>query len=151
VRFAGLCLFAASIALSASAQGKTRKAAPKQHAEPAFSGKFFGYEGQTLHTWEFGADGTFIHTAITKDSTAAKSTERGTFIQSGDSLALTVSTEAGATNAPPTDRSDGLVMGGGPETKGGKKRSVQLTCKLLGAHGVDGLVLDGVTLKPKTW
>jgi hypothetical protein len=151
VRFAGICLLAASVALSASAQGKPRRAAPKQRTEPQLSGKFFGYEGPTLHTWEFGTDGTFVHTAITKDSTAAKSTERGTFIQSGDSLALSVSTEAGGPNAPSGERNDGLVMSGGAEAKSGKKRSVQLTCKLLGAHGVDGLVLDGVTLKPKTW
>jgi hypothetical protein len=151
VRFAGVCLVAALVALSASAQGKPRKAAPKPRTEPAFSGKFFGYEGPTLHTWEFGTDGTFVHTVVTKDSSASKSTERGTFIQSGDSLALTVSTEAGVSNAPSGDRSDGLVMGAGAEAKSGKKRSIQLTFKLLGAHGVDGLVLDGVTLKPKTW
>jgi hypothetical protein len=151
VRFAGIGLLAAALALSASAQGKPRRSPPKQRAEPPFSGKYFGYEGPTLHTWEFGADGSFIHTAVTKDSTAAKSTERGTFIQSGDSVALTVTTEAGASNAPPSDRSDGLVMGGGAETKNGRKRSVQLTFKMLGAHGEEGIVLDGVTLKPKTW
>jgi hypothetical protein len=165
-RFEMRALFVASlIAASAFAQGsatdagapprarsrkgdKSRSRAP---AEPPFTGKYFGYEGVTLHTWEFGADGSFVHTAVSKDSPGQKSTERGTFSRSGDSLALTVSTEAGVAAAGASDVSVGLVMSGRSEGASGKKRSVQMSFRSLGERGEDGIVLDGVTLKPKTW
>jgi hypothetical protein len=134
---------------AAWAQGAGKKAAHGSPKTTPLTGKFFGYEGKTLHTWEFNADGSFLHTVVADGSGSEKHSENGQFILSGDSLALTIQSEAGVYSAAESTPSAGLVMGGGPPK--GKKRKVLMTFKLAGAQPADGIVVDGVALKPKTW
>jgi hypothetical protein len=143
-------LLLALVAAAAWAQGASKKGARGSSKTTPLTGKFFGYEGKTLHTWEFNADGSFLHTVVAEGSGSEKHSENGQFILSGDSLALTVESEAGVHSGAESTPSAGLVMGGGPGPKG-KKRKVLMTFKLVGAQPADGIVIDGVALKPKTW
>jgi hypothetical protein len=135
-------------AKSAAKRRSKLRAGPR----PTLSGRFFGYEGPTLHTWEFSTDGTFVHTVVSGPAeSSSRSQERGTYAQWDDSLDLTVSTEAGVgTAGSDASPGSGLVLGGHADAKVPKRR-VQMTYRLLGENGADGIVLDGTTLKPKSW
>src|SRR5438552_954263 len=64
---------------------------PAPNREPAFSGRYYGYEGRTLHTWNFNPDGTFLHTSIAAGvGTSVRSSEKGTFRMSDEYLELTL-------------------------------------------------------------
>lgn len=111
---------------------------------PAFTGNYFGYDGRTLHTWEFRADGTFLHSWIVSGpGTSVRNSERGVFRVSGDVLELGIASAASGFVTPGVGGRS-TVAGGGAEERG-EVRRVKF------AKSVDGVVLDGVKLKPKNW
>lgn len=93
-----------------------------------FAGRFFAMQGQTLHTWEFRPDGTFEHGWTTRGArTDAANFEAGTFRVAGPYVML-------------------MVLRG---SSGQPVRPRQLPMQMQGSGGRDGIVLNGIMLKPK--
>jgi hypothetical protein len=114
--------------------------------ESGFSGRYFGYEGRTLHTWDFNPDGTFLHTMIAAGvGASARSSERGTFRMSDQHIELTLASSATAFTTP-TVGGRGTLVGGGSDTKTEVRRlKIQLQ------DPAQGIVLDGIPMKVKSW
>ena len=57
--------------------------------EPGIAGRWIGYFGATLHTWDFKADGSFSHVFIGAGSgTRLLNEEKGSFAVEDESLVL---------------------------------------------------------------
>lgn len=110
-----------------------------------FAGRYFGYQGRTLHTWDFNPDGTFLHTTIVSGAgTNVRNSERGTFRVAGSYLEITVMKSASAFTTP-------SVGGRGTQTGGGADTHSDVRRVPFRDLGKDGIVIDGVTMKVKTW
>jgi len=116
---------------------------PGRHSD--FSGRFYGMEGRLMHTWDFYPDGTFLHRTIA--GSAASTSERGTFAVSGGVIDLYVTRQAASYSAP-TVGGRGTAYGGGANDSAEHRR---LKIGMRGPGGKDGIVLDGVELKVKSW
>jgi hypothetical protein len=111
-----------------------------------FSGNYYGYEGRTLHTWEFQPNGGFLHTWIVSGGGAnIRNSERGRFELERDVLVLKVSSAATGFTAQGVGGNSTLVGGGAQDAS--EIRRV----KIAFVKNEDALVLDGVKLKPKSW
>jgi hypothetical protein len=88
---------------------------------PHLSGSYYGYGGRMLHTWEFRGDATFRHAWIGSGPR--------TTVRNAESGVYRVS-----------GRYVELTVASGGEVR-------RMDFKILG----DGLLLDGVKLKPKRW
>lgn len=109
-----------------------------------FTGRYFGYEGRTLHTWDFNPDGTFLHTRIVSGSgTNVRNSERGTFRLADDYVELKAAKTATGFTTPSVGGRETLVGGG----TAAKVEVVRLKIQFL----KDGIVLDGVKMRVKTW
>jgi hypothetical protein len=111
-----------------------------------FAGKYFGYAGRTLHTWEFYADGTFLHTWIASGAnTSVRNSERGAFRLAGRTLELRPTSSATAFVTPGVGGRSTLAGGG----NGASAEVRRLEIQILGQE--DGIILDGQKLRPKSW
>lgn len=117
-----------------------------QTALSGFSGRYFGYEGQTLHTWDFNPDGSFLHTRVVSGSgTNVRNSERGTFQLVGNYVEMRVSKTASAFTTPSVG-GRGTLIGGGSDEKAEVQR---VPIEFL--PGGKGIVLGGIKLGVKTW
>ena len=111
-----------------------------------FSGNYLGYEGRTLHTWEFQGNGTFLHTWIVSGAgTSVRNSERGTFRLQGDTLEIALASSASGFVTP--------GIGGRTTQAGGNAETASQTRRLKVQMDKSGilLVLDGIPMKPKSW
>lgn len=108
-------------------------------------GSYYGYEGRTLHTWDFSADGTFLHTWIAAGAgTAVRNSERGRYALSGNTVDLTIGSAASAFTTPGVGGRSTLV--GGDANASAEKRRLALR------FAPDGtLILGGIALNHKSW
>ncbi len=115
---------------------------------PAFSGNYYRMPGPgVLEKWDFNEDGTFYHTGIAGGSgTSVRNGARGTFEVVGNELVLTITSEAGGFATPTGSRQ--TTIGGGAETKHETQR---MKITLVGERGKNGIVLDGVEFKVRSW
>ncbi|GEM_PF-5105411 len=112
----------------------------------SFNGRYFGSQGKILHTWDFNSDGSFLHTTIASGSgTHVRNSEKGRFHLTDGYIELSVTSAAGGYTTPGTGGRDTLV-GGDHETK---KEIRRLKIEILGAN--EGIVLDGIKMKVKSW
>jgi len=110
----------------------------------SFAGKYFGYEGRTLHTWDFHADGSYLHTWIAAGAgTSVRNSERGAFQVIGEEVELRPAAEAGGFVTPGAGSRSTVV--GGRADSGPPLRRLKLV------RSESGVVLDGMKLKPKSW
>lgn len=139
------------LARSAYAPAATQPSAETVAATATFfAGRYFAKIDATLHTWEFSADGKFSHEYITGRGvgTAAgasvRNAESGRYRVIGDTAELRVAKLL-----------TGSVTHGAGGSQGGGSQSQDevrvLKIELKGAHGENGIVLDGVEFKPKSW
>ncbi len=120
---------------------------PGRAAKAALVGGFYGKDGRTLHKWDFNEDGTFTHTVIAGGAgTSVRTGERGTFEVRGKTLLLTINRTATGYSTPGAGGRD-TQLGAGVDD--GREVRV-LSLKLLGPRGSKGVVLDAVTLSPRT-
>jgi hypothetical protein len=120
-------------------------APPSPVEKPPFTGNYYGMDGGTLHTWEFYSDGRFLHTWIAAGAgTNARSSERGAFRLAGSgTLELKLSSTATAFTTPGVGNRTTAIGGG----SGSSSETRRLNIKFAEPN----LVLDGLTLKPKSW
>lgn len=145
------CFLAAAEAQRAAEGGNGSDSAPapvargpQQVASSKAAGSYFGYDGRTLHTWDFAADGTFLHTWIVSGAgTSVRNSERGAYRLMGNVLELKIGSSAGGFVTPGVGGRSVLV-GGGSETSREVRR---LTYEV----SDNGVVLDGMKLKRKSW
>lgn len=115
-------------------------------AKTPFSGRFYGMDGRLLHTWDFNDDGAFYHaTAVQGAGTSVRTGERGTFEAAGGELILRVEGAASGF-ATPGVGGRSTALGGGADAS---KSTRRLKLKVL--RKGEGIVLDGLRLKPKSW
>jgi hypothetical protein len=115
-------------------------------ASQAIRGNYFGYEGRTLHTWEFSPGGTFLHTWIAAGAgTSVRNSERGVFILNGDVLELRLKSAAGGFATPGVGGRSTISGGGAEASSEVRKLKIQIF------KSESGIVLDGVKLKPRSW
>ncbi len=109
------------------------------------AGNYYGYEGRTLHTWDFQASGTFLHTwMVSGAGTSIRNSERGEFHLDGDFLALKINSGATAFATP--------GVGGRSTQLGGEADWAQSNRRLRIRWLKEGaMVLDGIELKLKSW
>lgn len=118
---------------------------PSRVSASKLAGNYYGYEGRTLHIWDFQASGTFLHTWIVSGAgTSVRSSERGEFQLDGDFLALKIDSAATAF-ATPGVGGRSTQLGGGAD---GAQSHRRLSIRWL-KEGV--IVLDGNELKVKSW
>lgn len=92
--------------------------------EPGLAGRWIGYFGATLHTWDFKADSTFSHMFIASGSgTRLLNEEKGSYAVEGDSLVLANVVSASGMVAPDRDGRNGLL--GGAKSKATATRRVK--------------------------
>jgi hypothetical protein len=112
----------------------------------SFTGNYFGFHGQTLHTWEFHPDHTFLHTWIaSRSGTSVRSSERGWFRPMGDLLEVQLTSMASGFTTPGAGGRS-TVSGGGVEAAGSVRR--------IPIHWVvpgRSMILDGISLQLKPW
>ena len=114
--------------------------------KPAFSGRYYGYEGRTLHTWDFNPDGTFLHTSIAAGvGTSVRSSEKGTFRMLGQYLELALASGATGFTAPAVG-GRGAVVGGAADRMA-EVRRLRIEFQSPG----QGILLDGISMKVKSW
>lgn len=119
---------------------------PEAAPVPKIAGSHFGFDGRTLHTWEFNRDGSFLHTWIVSGAgTGIRNSERGTYRLAGESLELKLTSSASAFTTPGVGGRSTL-SGGGAGTASEKR---QLKVEHLTSE--NAILLDGVKLKPKSW
>jgi len=120
---------------------------PGVEANPSrkpLAGNYFGFEGKTLHTWEFHDDGNFLHTWIASGSgTSVRNSERGHFQLEGATLRIEVNSTASGFTTPGVGRS--TLSGGDGQVVSEVRR---LT---IDAVTSQSMVLDGITFKRKSW
>lgn len=128
--------------------GKSEAATPAVPAQKAdFTGRYFGYEGKTLHTWDFYEDGTFLHTRILSGAgTSVRNSERGDFQLDGEYLELKIGKATTGALTPAVGGRDTLIAGGTEAKKEIRKLKIQFL-----KDGKAGILLDGKPLKVKTW
>lgn len=126
---AGQAAPAAEVVRKANPDVTAAPKTPPEATTPEFSGRFFALQGRTMHTWEFRPDGTFEHAWAPANaaSTDAAHVEAGTFRVAGPYLML-------------------MMMRG---TTGGPAPARELRMEMRGAGGKDGLLLNGIMLRPK--
>lgn len=134
-----------------ASSGAVEQKQTKQSPPPkgAFEGRYYYMDGvSTLHTWEFSPEGAYLYTRASRGAgTSVRTSERGTYTVSGGYLELHPSaTTTGY--ATPSAGGRGSLVGGGTEAQAGMKR---VKFQLLGTAGKDGIILDGIKMKPKTW
>ena len=92
--------------------------------DPGIAGRWIGYFGATLHTWDFKADGTFSHVFIaTGSGTRLLNEEKGNFAVEAESLVLSNVTSASGMVAPDRDGHNALL--GGAKSKVAATRRVK--------------------------
>ncbi|MGC9969451.1 MAG: hypothetical protein ABSE56_02555 [Bryobacteraceae bacterium] len=118
--------------------------APAPPTRPSLTGNYFGYEGRTLHTWDFNINGTYLHTWIAAGAGASvRNSERGAFAVFGDELELRPASAAGGFVTPGAGGRSTVVGGG--EDSGSPRRRLKFV------RSENGILLDGMKLKPKSW
>lgn len=133
----------------------TGTATPPAPAAPAYgqaagtlNARYFYMEGGVLHTWEFAPDGTYLYTEAMKGAGfSRRNSERGTYRLAGTTLEVRPAkqTEAAVAGAP-DGKTSTLTAGTGSTTQTHRYR-----VKLLGPAGREGMILDGVRMKVKSW
>ena len=134
----------AIIETAPKAPPRTETPAPAAYPKNPITGNYYGYEERTLHTWEFHADGTFLHTWIASGAgTSVRNSERGAYSLAGDTLELKIASAASAFATPGAGSRTTLLGGGAAQSA--EIRRVKLR------FDSGGVTLDGVRLKPKSW
>lgn len=146
---------------AADAENPPKPAPPKEEPTPAalpvqqtppptpaprspITGNYYGYEGRTLHTWEFYADGTFLHSWIVSGAgTSVRNSERGVYSLAGGTLELKIASAASAFATPGAGSRTTLVGGGSAQYSETRRVKVRFES--------GGVALDGIKLKPKSW
>lgn len=110
------------------------------------AGGYFGYDGRTLHTWDFSHDGSFLHPWIASGSgSTVRNSERGRFQVVSDRLELVIGSTASSFVTPAT---------GGRSTQAGGTADASTATRRLRIEFIksdNSIVLDVVKLKPKSW
>ncbi len=110
------------------------------------AGNYFGFEGRTLHTWEFHGDGTFLHTWMASGSgTSVRSSERGRFRLVGDVLEIQLTSLASGFTTPGLGGRSTVAGGGAEQASQVRRMTIQW------AVPGQSMVLDGIALKLKPW
>lgn len=135
----------------APAAGAKGPETPPASRKSSLQGLYYAMVSGALEKWDFYENGTFLHQWVASGSgTSARSSERGEFEVTGDTLLLRVTNSASAF-ATPGAESHGrqtAVLGGGQEKRAEVRR---MKIKLLGPHGEQGVVLDGQPFKVRSW
>jgi hypothetical protein len=146
-----------SVSMSAdrSAQRPTADSTPRPTPPPAASANvgirwtgryYYQDERGILHNWDFAADGTYLYREVYSAGTMTRSSsERGAYTLDGGMLAVRVTRTTDAANTTAGGRT--TMMSG--ETGSGQTRHYAF--QLVGPSGRDGIVMDGITLKPRSW
>jgi hypothetical protein len=105
-------------------------------------------ERGVLHTWDFAPNGTYLYTEVMKGAGFSRRTsERGTYRIAGNMLEVHPTRQTGATASGTTGgKTDTLTAG-----TDSRKETRRYRVKMLGPAGRDGMVLDGVPMKAKSW
>ncbi len=123
------------------AAAEAKRPAGKSELAAPLSGRYFGWEGRTLHTWEFRADSSFSHTwAAAGAGASVRHSEQGVWELAGAVLELRT---AGGFAAPGVGGRSTIAGGASDRAREVRRTRVEITA--------DGLTLDGVKLKPKGW
>ena len=110
--------------------------------EPGIAGRWIGYFGATLHTWEFKADGSFSHVFIGAGSgTRLLNEEKGSFAVEDESLVLSNVVSASGMVAPDRDGRNSLI--GGAKSKAAATRRVKFKVVEPGAS----IIVEGTRLR----
>jgi hypothetical protein len=118
---------------------------PSESSPSKFAGNYYGFEGRTLHTWDFHAGGTFLHTWIVSGAgTSIRNSERGEFHLDGDLLALKVNSAATAFATPGVGGRSTQLGGGAEHTQSNRRLKIRRLKE-------GAIVLDGIELKMKSW
>lgn len=118
---------------------------PSQVSPSKFAGNYYGYQGRTLHTWDFHASGTFLHTWIVSGAgTSVRSSEHGDFHLDGDFLALKINSAATAFATPGAGGRSTQLGGGADRAQSHRRLSIRWLNE-------GAIVLDGIELKVKSW
>ena len=144
---------AAALRLAAEAENQSQQrtlspdaTAPPLRAPSRLSGNYYGSAGRTLHTWEFHADETFLHSWIVSGAgTNVRNSERGTFRLRGDTLEIILTSSATGFTTPGVGGQSTLAGGGSDGVAQTRHLSVQFD----GAG--NPTALDGIPIKPKSW
>lgn len=112
-----------------------------------WTGRYYQTDQQSLlHTWDFVDDGTYLYREVYNGGGVSHGTsERGTYILTGNTLEVHVRRITDASGSTVSGRT---TMAAG-ETAPGRTR--RYTFAFLGPLGRDGIVMNGVLLKPKSW
>lgn len=124
---------------------------PQKQVGERFQGIYFHMDGRTLHKWDFLEDGTFLHQIVAGGGgTGVRNSERGEYVISGEEISLKVTRNATAFSTPGLeDRGRQTTLLGGGADDGGETRKVKFG--FVGPKGAEGIILDGVTMKPRKW
>lgn len=114
----------------------------------ALNARYYYMDGGVLHTWDFSANGTYLHTEIVRGAGfSGRRSERGTYAIKGNMLEVHATKHTDATASGVTGgKTNALTAGTDNESK---THSYRIT--LLGPGGKEGMVLDGIRMKVKTW
>ncbi len=112
-----------------------------------WTARYFYVDAQNLlHTWDFVADGTYLYREVFNGGTMSHGTsERGTYTINGDALDVHVTRITNASGSV-VNRVTTMTAG---ETAVGQTRHYSF--RMLGPNGKTGVVLNGITYKPKAW
>lgn len=110
--------------------------------QPGITGRWIGYLGATLHTWEFKENGAFLHVFIASGSgTRLLKEEKGDYKVEGDVLVLSNVSSSSGMVAPDRDGRNALVSGA--KSKSAAARRVKWKVVEPGA----AIMIDGARLK----
>lgn len=111
---------------------------PPPAEQPAgLSGRFWMLRGRMLHTWAFHPDGTFEHTWSPRENATSANLEAGTYRIAGPYMMLIVLRQL-------ADGREAMAPAGAPG-----RQTRRLRFEMLGTRADDGIMLDGMMLKPK--
>lgn len=121
---------------------------PGERASGAIAASYYYMDRGILHTWDFAADGTYLYTEATRGAGFSRRTsERGTYLISGNTLEVHPTRQTGATASGTTGGNVNTLTAGTDS----KREARRYRVKLIGPAGKEGMVLDGVRMKAKTW
>lgn len=110
--------------------------------------RYYYMAGGVLHTWDFSANGTYLYTEVVSGAGfSGRSSERGTYTISGGILEVRAKKKTDATTSTVTG-GDRSTLTGDTEASNEVRR---YKVRLIGPSGRDGMVLNGIQMKRKSW
>jgi hypothetical protein len=110
--------------------------------------RYYYMAGGVLHTWDFSADGTYLYTeVVSSGGFSGRSSERGSYTISGAVLEVRAKKKTDATTSTVTGGDRSTLTG----DTGASHEVRRYKVRLIGPFGRDGMVLNGIQMKRKTW